>query len=464
MNKKNFVYLIIGFCITLLVMILFTVISFQRLNALIRYSDQVTHTYMVIEKIENLGNNAKDAETAVRGFVITNDSLYLQPLFTAKKEIPLILDTLKSLIADNDKQKARLALLRNTLELRFQILESSLPMASDKSQEKVIIEKMVKGRELMDVFRNELTLMKAEERKLLEGRYQNKMLYQRLAPKIFRQVSILVGFICILLFVLLLRELFFRVRFQHQLQDKVQELTQSNAELTQLAFAASHDLQEPIRKIRTFSERLLTKQKDRLDDEGKLILGRIDVSARRLHGMLEDISGYMSMINSTEVKQTIPLKKIVDEVIRSQQDSIQSLNASIEIGPLPELSVYPSQISSLTNALLDNSLKFAKPGVAPEIKIYCELLEGPGLEAAKLSVPGKSYFAISFSDNGIGFDNKFSDKIFQLFRKLHAHEKYSGKGIGLAICQRVMTNHNGFIRSDGRPGEGASFIVLFPRD
>ena len=167
--------------------------------------------------------------------------------------------------------------------------------------------------------------------------------------------------------------------------------------------------------------------------------------------------------NPREEKKLVSLKKIIEEAKDNFSDNISQKNAMITIGNMPELWVYPSQVRSMFRALIDNALKYSKAGQSPSITIYSEQIEGRRLGTA---VPhlDKTYNAITIQDNGIGFDIEFRDKIFQIFRRLHTQENFSGKGIGLAICQRVMANHNGVIIADAKPGEGASFTLLFPRD
>lgn len=416
-----------------------------------------------MNKMEGLNSLMKEAETAVRGYIITRDSIYLEPLTLAKNEIPATFEEVKMLVADNDVQRTRMGLVQNAARMRIQVLESSVHMVNAGSYDSVKNDHMMQGRNLMESYKLGMNKMMEYEQKHLVDNYQQKDIYQRMAPTMFRWVFGVVGLAFLILFILLLREFFKRLRYQEELQLQLMALKQSHAELTQLAFAASHDLQEPVRKIRTFSDRLIIKQKDMLDDDSKKIIQRIDVSARRLQGMLEDVSGYMNLIDSREEKKLVSLRKIIEEAKDNFSDNISQKNAMITIGNMPELWVYPSQVRSMFRALIDNALKYSKAGQSPSITIYSEQIEGRRLGTA---VPhlDKTYNAITIQDNGIGFDIEFHDKIFQIFRRLHTQENFSGKGIGLAICQRVMANHNGVIIADAKPGEGASFTLLFPRD
>ncbi|KIC90869.1 hypothetical protein HY58_07465 [Flavihumibacter sp. ZG627] len=463
MKNPSFIYLLIGFILTLTVLIFFTISSYERLNTMISYSDQVEKTFRVMNKMEGLNSLMKEAETAVRGYIITRDSIYLEPLTIAKNEIPATFEEVKKLVADNDVQRTRMGLIQNAARMRIQVLESSVHMVNAEAYDSVKNDHMMQGRNLMESFKLGMNKMMEYEQKQLVDNYQQKDIYQRMAPTMFRWVFGLVGLAFLILFILLLREFFKRLKYQEELQLQLMALKQSHAELTQLAFAASHDLQEPVRKIRTFSDRLIYKQKEKLDEDGKKILQRIDVSARRLQGMLEDVSGYMNLIDSREEKKLVSVKKIIEEVRDNFRDSISQKNAMITIGNMPELWVYPAQVRSMFRAFIDNALKYSKTGQSPAIIIYSEQIEGRRLGNTFPHLD-KTYTAITIKDNGIGFDNEFRDKIFQIFRRLHTQESFSGKGIGLAICQRVMANHNGVILADAKPGEGATFTLLFPRD
>jgi signal transduction histidine kinase len=461
-RKNSLLYLAVGFVLTLLVLGVFVFISNRRLSALIDYSDQVEHTYQVIEKIEMLGNLAKDAETAARGFVITKDSLYLEPLFEARRQIPGSLKALKLLTSDNDSQQVRVHNMAATLQARLDILNEALQLIHLGIYEKVMQQKMKKGKAMMDLFRSQLNDLKQEEVVLLNIRFAKKEAYQQLTPSIFKQFSIIIGLIALVLFVFLVIELLRRLGYQKALQQQLQALKQSNDELTRLAFATSHDLQEPVRKMRIFTDRLLSKPNTTLHSEDQMLLTRIDVFARRLQGMLEDISNYMNLVDHEEIKQTISLNNILNALLKKNEAAIKESGAVIKLKILPELLVHPQQMNLLFLALLDNALKFSKTEEPARITIYSEQVKADQIKDMPSATLHHSYWVVHFKDEGIGFERQYSQKIFQLFQRLHNNTAYSGKGIGLAICQRVMGNHEGFIIADAAPDKGADFQLFFP--
>lgn len=463
MKRNFFIYLMVGFTTTLVVMVVLSLTSFQQMNTMFRYSNQVEHTYDVMGQMKTLSDIMSEAESSVRGFVITKDSSYLGPLGVVKKEYPLIIKQLEELTADNSLQMNRLAMIRSTLQLRVSILESLPVLVQQGAGQDVILQRFAKGRDLMDSFKENLGIMEQEEARLLEERSRQKEKFQRLTPRLLRIVSAIVGVLFMASFIFLVRAILDRFRFQQELQEQLIVLKQSNDELTQLAFAASHDLQEPVRKIRTFVDRLQLRQKSRLDQEGQQILERVDAAAQKLQGMLEDISTYMNLLESTEQVREVSLHKIWMNVVKEMDPQIKDAGATVAVGALPDLEVYPTQVKLMFRALLDNALRYRNPDVPPIITVSSVEVKTEDVEVKGLSSLQRHYYAITIQDNGIGFDNEFKDKIFQLFRKLHVQEGLSGKGLGLAICQRIMANHNGKIDAFASTERGAAFTLYFPR-
>ena len=464
MKRNIFLYLMIGFTTTLIGMVIFSLLSFQRMNSMIRYSDQVEHTYQVIGQLKSLSDLISGAETSMRGFVITRDSSYAVSMDSVRNQYTQILGELATLVSDNKLQQNRLAMIRSTLQLRLQLLESLEYSMENDSSQRVILQRVAKGRDLMASFHENLNLMEADETALLKQRFEQKERFQRLTSRSFRTAAAIVGFIFLGFFILLVKAILDRFRFQQQLQEQLLSLKQSNDELTQLAFAASHDLQEPVRKIRTFTDRLRIRQKDNMDGEGQMILERIDASGKRLQGMLEDISTYMNLLEWEEEAVPVSIKKLWEEVLAAEQPRIQELQATISLGDMPDLEIYPAQVKKMFHALLDNALTYNKEGKAPVISITHQEVDVKDIGIKSLPTLQKHYHAITIQDNGIGFENEFKEKVFQLFRRLHTQEERSGKGIGLAICQRVMANHNGVIDAHALVNKGAAFTMYFPKD
>ncbi len=238
------------------------------------------------------------------------------------------------------------------------------------------------------------------------------------------------------------------------------QLQQSNTSLEEYAYVASHDLKEPLRKIATFSDRLLLTQQDTLTEEGKTFLAKIMDSSRRMQKMISDLLSVSTILGNKGFDET-DLNVLLQEVVQSLDHKIEETNTTITWDDLPTLSVVPSQFRQLFQNLIGNSLKFTRGGVAPKIKITHSLLSSREVERYRLN-KGTTYLQLQLSDNGLGFDNKYADKIFAIFQRLHDKTEYDGTGIGLAVCKKIVENHEGVIFASGVPNEGATFTIVVP--
>lgn len=226
------------------------------------------------------------------------------------------------------------------------------------------------------------------------------------------------------------------------------ELERSNRELQEFAFVASHDLQEPLRKIQTFAERLQTRT-DALDEQGRDYLDRMSLAAARMQALIRDLLAYSRVSTRREPFVRLELDRVLDEVLQDLEGALESSAAHIEREPLPAIDGDPSQIRQLLQNLLSNAVKFHKPGELPNVRIYAE--NQPTGE-----------WSLCVSDNGVGFDEKYLDRIFNPFQRLHSRQEYPGTGIGLAIVKKIAERHAARLSASSQPGRGALFRVTFP--
>jgi PAS domain S-box-containing protein len=247
---------------------------------------------------------------------------------------------------------------------------------------------------------------------------------------------------------------------EQALYQKNIQLQQSNASLEEYAYVASHDLKEPLRKISTFSDRLLTSQAERLTDDGKLYIHKIIDSSRRMQAMISDLLT-VSVISGNKGFEVHSLKDVLSEVLQALEYKIEEKKAVITSDDLPVVKMVPSQFRQLFLNLLNNSLKFTKEGVQPLITMEHKYLYPNEVAAYKLTKANR-YLQVTVSDNGIGFDNQFSNKIFTIFQRLHGKTEYEGTGIGLAICKKIAENHGGTIIANGIINQGAKFSIIIP--
>lgn len=251
-----------------------------------------------------------------------------------------------------------------------------------------------------------------------------------------------------------------RKEMQDKLFQKTLELQQSNTSLEEFAYVASHDLQEPLRKISTFGDRLLSIHNETLNDDGKTYLSKIIQSSLHLQTMINDLLS-ISVISSEKSFEETSLKLLCEEAVQLLEHKIDEKKGTILIGDLPTAIVIPSQIRQLFQNLISNSLKFSKPGEPPLVKIMHTLLSKAPVPFAHPS-DVRQYHQISVVDNGIGFENKFAEKIFTIFQRLHSKQEYKGTGIGLAICKKIVENHGGFISAFSQLNSGTTFTIILP--
>lgn len=240
------------------------------------------------------------------------------------------------------------------------------------------------------------------------------------------------------------------------------ELEKMNKELQSFAYISSHDLQEPLRKIQTFSNQIIEREFDNLSESGRDRFQRMQNAAQRMQTLINDLLAY-SRTNNQEVKLTkTNLDHIILDVIDDLKEELQHKNATVEVTKISaDIEIVPFQIHQLMYNLVSNSLKFARTEVNPLIKINCEIKKGNLLNNENLD-NDIEYCHIAFSDNGIGFDQQYSKKIFEVFQRLHGKEVYQGTGIGLAIVKKIIDNHKGYITASGELDKGATFDIYIP--
>ncbi len=251
-----------------------------------------------------------------------------------------------------------------------------------------------------------------------------------------------------------------RKEVEKDLVQKSLQLEQSNSSLEEFAYVASHDLKEPLRKISTFGDRLMAMQKEDVKPEEKLFLKKIVDASQRMQTMINDILS-ISMISGNKSFQNYSLKLILDETLQTLEYKIEQKNAIVTSDDLPEASIIPPQFRQLFQNILSNSLKFIGEDVQPRITIRHTYLKPEELGDYSLH-PASQYLKIEFEDNGIGFENEYSGKIFQIFHRLHGRAEYEGSGIGLAICKKIVEHHKGIIFATGHPDQGAIFTIILP--
>ena len=248
--------------------------------------------------------------------------------------------------------------------------------------------------------------------------------------------------------------------FQNQEKEKrATELLIANKELESFAFISSHDLQEPLRKIQFFSNRILDEELENLSTKGKHYFERMRLSALHMQTLINDLLAYS---RTTEIERKFEksnLNKIIREAMVALKEELQDKKATIEMGQLHEINVIPFQFRQLLQNLISNALKFSNPDIAPHIIIKSDFIANE----SNHKLPRKiDYFHISVTDNGIGFKQEYSEKVFEIFQRIHNKEDFSGNGIGLTIAKKIVENHNGIITATSDLNKGTTIDIFIP--
>lgn len=252
-------------------------------------------------------------------------------------------------------------------------------------------------------------------------------------------------------------------RIQLQLEQTIEVLRRTNANLEDFAYAASHDLQEPLRKIQTFSAMLHARCENALDAQSLALLARMQSATTRMRALIEDLLQYSRLSLGNETFEIVCLKDLVQELLSETADELSICDAEVDFSGLESVLGLSRQLRILFKNLLDNALKFAHKERPLAVTIKgARVTEGSEIALVNGVGKGSSYLRIEFSDNGIGFDPDYSERVFQMFQRLHGRSESTGTGMGLAIAQKIVTNHKGIIRAIGKPGEGATFTFYLP--
>jgi len=263
------------------------------------------------------------------------------------------------------------------------------------------------------------------------------------------------------------RDITERKAAERQLRNYTYKLEQSNRELQEFAYVASHDLQEPLRKVQAFGDRLEKKCAADLSDEGRDYVNRMKNAAVRMQNLINDLLTFSRVSTKTQPFQPVNLNKIAEEVVSDLEVRIEQTGGRVEIGELPTLDADAVQMRQLFQNLIGNALKFHRTDEKPLVKVFAETVSSNGasfqLNGENIHVGGNENFCrIVIEDNGIGFDEKYLDRIFTVFQRLHGRAEYEGSGIGLAVCRKIVERHGGQINATSKEGAGAIFFIDLP--
>jgi signal transduction histidine kinase len=477
-SRINITY--ISFLVSAVVIVVLTFVSFQLFNKQKNATDLVTHTFLVKLKTGEVINSLNEAESGQRGFLLTNDTAFLQPYKNAEARINKGISELTALISDNTEQVERVNELKAMVAGRFDFLKAGLAETENKNKD-VLLPILTNGRKLMTEIRNHTMLIEENEDRLLSTRFKDKQ-------EADKWTSVYIFVFSMISFAVLLFS-FFRLRNENikrtqaeinteLLEKKISERTaeiaainkrlteqnylleNKNEELNSFTFIASHDLKEPLRKIEMFTSRIKQTEAQNFSPKSKEYFDGILNASTRMQNLIEAVLSYAQTNTSTHHFKLTDLNDILKQATDTLHETILSSGAVINASALPKLQVVPEQIEQLFTNLISNALKYAKADTPPLITIKAEKIYGNTPQGQGSNVRWK----MIFTDNGIGFDDKYKDKIFEIFQRLHGKTEYEGTGVGLAICKKIVENHDGEISAISIIGKGSSFFIILPEN
>lgn len=463
--KRSLLFAISAQAITIAILLLLAARFFNQVISLKEYTGKVEHTYLVINRIFRVQSAIRDAETSSRGFLLTGDADFIRQLKESSAELMPQKDSLRRLVYDNPKQ---MVLLKRIDTLAYEKVFAIIENTRIKRRISIdsINRRLAAGKYLMDSIDIYMDKMQANEFELLKEHKQLKNKYEVQLPHSVQVAFFITGFLTIFFGFWIFVELKKRFRSQSILQVKLAELRQNNEELEQIAFAASHDLQEPLRKIRIFSDRLLLKTQKSEGYEKYQMIQRMNFAAARLQDLIADLVTFNQLVQNKTASGNIDLRAAINAAIESLM--AKAPGTIVHISQKEEYPVVrgsEDQIQILLQEIFDNAVEFKSPERPLTIDLGSLKVSWSQIKGLPSDINAGHFFRISIRDNGIGFDETFKDKMFKPFQRLHNIETENNtrrKGMGLAMCKRVMLNLGGWIDAEGKVGEGAVIRLYFP--
>lgn len=452
------------------------VLAYRSIDVITENNIGINNTLQTINLIKDLNRELAAAESSQRGYLLTEDPDYLQPYHQTLVVVDDLLKRLGESTTELPQQNNRFELLHTYVRKKIDEMQWIVTLTNrDEIRAAIRQVKTDEGIELMRAISQLLGEMENEEFILLE---KNKSIAAENREFILMALLLANGIGLILslgVFYTLYRnsnkvaELNSALALANtELEEKVgvrtqallqysEELQRSNRELEEFAFVASHDLQEPLRKIRAFGDRLQQKFSAQLGDTGSDYVVRMQAASERMSVLIGDLLSFSRVTTKQRPFVTVDLNKIMHRVIDDLDYAIEETNAQLHIDPLPTIDADASQIAQVFMNLIANSLKFHTINVRPIITVTSEI------NLASPIVDDKRHWCcLRFADQGIGFETQYAERVFSLFQRLHGRDEYSGTGIGLALCRKIIERHGGTITAQSEPGEGAVFTMHLP--
>ncbi len=467
----------LGFLLVLAVVLANALVAYNAQQQLARATHVVTQTHETIVGTAELLEALLNAETGQRGYIITEAKQFLEPYLLSEQAVVPRLNKLATLLADDAESRALHTQLEPLVTGKLAELRATIKLADDGHLEAARSAILFRhGKNFMDQIRALLARIEQRQVALRQAGLAERDGLMRRALITLMLGTLLTSAVIGIAYYLNRRELEAsaqnkanleeaNARLEARVEERTaqlklanQELTRSNRELQDFAFVASHDLQEPLRKIQAFGDLLKQDYGGALGDEGCDFIERMQNASRRMERLIKDLLAYSRVTSQAQPFVPIDLNKIAQEALNDLEARIRQTGGQITVGELPIIEADALQMHQLLQNLIGNALKFNRPGVPPVITV-----EGtcpPVIEDEAVAAPRMC--EITVADNGIGFDKKYLDRIFTPFQRLHGKNEYEGTGMGLAICRKVVERHGGSITARSQPDIGTTFLISLP--
>jgi signal transduction histidine kinase len=492
--------LLTGFAMVLATLLVTAAIGYVNVRRLYEYNQLVEHAHQVVSELRNLLGLVADAESGIRGYVIASEEDYLKSYDIAKVTVPDTVARIHGLTSGNPRQAALAKDLEAQVARRMQHLSLVVGAANRAGPAAGQAEVATgAGQQAMEDVRKAIRLMEREEDAILAQRVGDATLvYWTAVASSFLSAVLGLALAIAGLWLTsrdlkareartaelkrlneqleervrertadisqtnaaLLEEIAERKRAERAVRSTAEELERSNRELTQFASVASHDLQEPLRKIQAFGDRLLGQCGDQLNEKGKDYLDRILAATGRMRQLIDGLLEYSRVSTRNQPRVPVDLGQVARDVVSDLEARLHATGGEVQLGNLPTIDADALQMRQLLQNLIGNALKFRRLDTLPRVQVSAQILPAP------LSANGDSQLGLvcelSVQDNGVGFEPAYAERIFELFQRLHGRGEYEGTGMGLAICKKIAERHGGSIAATSEPGEGAKFTVKLP--
>lgn len=464
------------FFVLALIIVVSALLSYWSFRRVATNERLVDHTNDVIRIAHAIRQDLTDAETGQRGYLLTGEQAYLAPYQAAATTIEMHFSLLKQLTDDNPSQQSLAIEIEKAARARIATLRQAIALYDRSGQDSA--RKYItggQGRRQMVAVRELINNFESAEISLLQSRKTQSVRSRQLAVATL-VTSTAVGLALVITSYLLTarqaktrheaalalnqanRDLERRVAERtHELASLNESLRRSNRELEQFASVASHDLQEPLRKIQAFGDRLQTRFANELGEQGRDYVERMQASSQRMRNLIDALLNYSRVTTKAQPFVPVDLQQVAREVVSDLEGRLQQTGGKVEIKDLPVVDADPFQMRQLFQNMISNGLKFHKPDEPPLVHVSGRIIEPQDPDG-----PLHPVCEISIADNGIGFEEQYRERIFEVFQRLHGRQEYEGTGIGLAICRRIIERHHGSVSVTSVPGGGTTFWIRLP--